>query len=60
MKSEIDDPVVAAYRQHVDLSLLRENLKLTYEQRLRKLQSALAFASELRRAGQQVRAARAR
>jgi hypothetical protein len=60
MKPEIDDPVVAAYRQHVDLSLLRENLKLTHEQRLMKLQSALAFAAELRRAGQQARDARRR
>lgn len=45
------DPVIAAYRQHVDLSLLRENLKLTPAQRLAKLQSALAFMAELRQAG---------
>lgn len=50
---EIDDPVIAAYRQHVDRSLLRENLKLTHEQRLMKLQAFLAFADELRRAGSQ-------
>jgi hypothetical protein len=31
------DPVVEAYKQGVDRSLLRENLKLTPDERLRKL-----------------------
>jgi hypothetical protein len=51
MNPIVDDPVIAVYRQHVDRSLLRENLKLTPEQRLMKLQSFLAFSEELRRAG---------
>jgi hypothetical protein len=50
-----DDPVIAVYRQHVDRSLLRENLKLTPEQRLMKLQSFLAFTEELRSAGARAR-----
>ncbi len=60
MKPWIDDPVVAAYRQNVDRSLLRENLKLTPEQRLRKLQSALAFNATLRNAGKKARASQLR
>jgi len=51
----VNDPVIAAFRQHVDLSLLRENLKLTPAQRLAKLQSAVAFTGELRRAGRRMR-----
>ena len=59
MNPIVDDPVIAVYRQHVDRSLLRENLKLTPEQRLMKLQSFLAFAEELRRAGARARKDRA-
>ncbi|MEO5719988.1 MAG: hypothetical protein ABIR71_00780 [Chthoniobacterales bacterium] len=51
------DPIVTAFRQHVDRSLLRENLKLTPAQRLAKLQSALAFMAELRQAGKNARSA---
>jgi len=35
----------------MDRSLLRENLKLTVEQRIRKRQELQRFAAELRRAG---------
>lgn len=45
------DPVIEAYMPGVDRTLLRENLKLTHEQRLQKLISFSAFAAELRRAG---------
>jgi hypothetical protein len=50
MKAETD-PVIRAYMQHVDRTLLRENLKLTPAQRLEKFVKFAAFASELRRAG---------
>jgi hypothetical protein len=50
------DPVINAYLKHVDRTLIRENLKLTPEQRLRKLMALQRFAEELRRAGR--RAAR--
>jgi hypothetical protein len=40
----------------VDRTLIRENLKLTPEQRLRKLMALQRFAEELKRAGR--RAAR--
>lgn len=45
------DPVVEAYKKHVDQSLLRERLKLTPEERLRDLMRLQAAAEELRRAG---------
>jgi hypothetical protein len=45
------DPVVEVYKKDVDRTLLRENLKLTVEERLRKFQSFIRFARELRDAG---------
>ncbi|MBV9947542.1 MAG: hypothetical protein JOZ69_11880 [Myxococcales bacterium] len=41
-------PVIEAYKKDVDLTLVRENLKLTPEQRLLKMISALRFAEEVR------------
>jgi hypothetical protein len=49
------DPVVEAYKRDVDRTLLRENLKLTPEERLRKLQAMQEWAVELRRAGRKLR-----
>ena len=45
------DPVVEAYKRDVDRTLLRENLKLSPEQRLLKLQDFVRFLSEVRAAG---------
>lgn len=45
------DPVIEAYKLHIDRTLLRENLKLTVEARFRKLEELQRFADELRRAG---------
>jgi hypothetical protein len=50
------DPVIEAYKVDVDRTLLRENLKLTPDQRLRKLQDRLAFTLELQAAGRRARA----
>ena len=44
------DPVIEAYKKDVDRSLIRENLKLTPEDRLRKLQSFMEGVEELRNA----------
>ena len=44
------DPVVEAYKRGIDRSLLRENLRLTVEQRFLKLRQLQRFAEELRRA----------
>lgn len=45
------DPVIEDYKKDIDRTLLRENLKLTVEERFRKLMAMQRFAEELRRAG---------
>jgi hypothetical protein len=45
------DPVVEAYKRDVDRSLLRANLALSVEQRLRRLIELQRFAEELKRTG---------
>ena len=52
------DPVVDAYKKDVDRTLLRENLKLTVEDRFRKFKSFARFARELHEAGQRSRSGR--
>lgn len=47
------DPVIEAYKKDVDRTLLRENLKLTVEQRIAKLQRALQLVEEAKRAGRE-------
>jgi hypothetical protein len=44
------DPVIELYKRDVDRTLLRENLKLTVEQRFRQLQELQRFAAALRQA----------
>jgi transcriptional regulator with XRE-family HTH domain len=44
------DPVVERYKQDVDRTLLRENLRRTVDQRLRSLADLQAFGTEVRRA----------
>ena len=44
------DPVIEAYKKDVDVTLIRENLKLSVEERLRKLMRMQKFVEELRRA----------
>ena len=46
---------VGDFMLDVDRTLLRENLKLTPEQRLEKFSSFMRFIAELRRAGENVR-----
>lgn len=45
------DRVIEAYKKDVDRTLLRENLKLTVEERVKKMQAALRFVEEIRRSG---------
>ncbi len=47
----VADPVIEAYKRHVDRSLIRKNLKLTVEERILQLARLQDFAEELRRAG---------
>jgi transcriptional regulator with XRE-family HTH domain len=42
------DPVIEAYKKDIDRTLLRENLKLTFEQRLRQHQQLAQFAAKFR------------
>ena len=49
------DPVIEAYKADVDRTLLRENLKLTPEERILKLGELQRFAEESRRAGKRAR-----
>jgi transcriptional regulator with XRE-family HTH domain len=53
-----EDRVIAAYKQDIDRTLLRENLRRTPEQRVRALQSLSRLATEARRAGRGLRRAR--
>jgi hypothetical protein len=45
------DPVIERYKQDVDKTLLRENLKLTVEQRLQQHRRVAKLAAALREAG---------
>jgi hypothetical protein len=49
------DPIVELYKKDVDRTLLRANLKLTVEQRLRNAMAHARFADEVRRAGKELR-----
>ncbi len=52
------DPVIEAYKKDVDRTLIRENLKLTVEQRFEQLMDLQRFAEELREAGRRARGGR--
>ena len=45
------DPVVEAYKRDIDMTLLRENLRRTPEERVRNLMALQRLAEEARRAG---------
>ena len=45
------DPVIEAYKKGIDLTLIRENLRLTVDQRIQQLMKMQEFAEELQRAG---------
>ncbi|HLG15114.1 MAG TPA: hypothetical protein VJH03_11515 [Blastocatellia bacterium] len=47
------DPVVEAYKKDIDRTLIRENLKLSVDERFEKLMMLQRFAEELRRAGRE-------
>jgi hypothetical protein len=53
-----DNDSVRDFMLDVDRTLLRENLKLTPEQRLEKFASFMRFIAELRRAGENMRSSR--
>ena len=43
------DPVIEAYKKDVDRTLIRENLKLTIDERVGRMIKALRLAEALRR-----------
>lgn len=45
------DPVIEAFKKDVDRTLLRENLKLTPDERVRKLAQFMRSLEEVRAAG---------
>ena len=47
------DPVIEAYKKDVDRTLIRENLRLSVEERFEKLMRLQRFAEELRRAARE-------
>lgn len=49
------DPAIEAYKKDVDRSLIRENLKLSVDERVRKMLSALGLVEEIRRSGTRAR-----
>jgi hypothetical protein len=49
------DPVIEAYKKDIDRTLIRENLKLSVEDRLRKAMRVARLAEEMRRAGREAR-----
>jgi hypothetical protein len=48
-------PVIEAFKKDIDRTLIRENLKLSHEERLLKLVQLQRFAHELRQAGRRAR-----
>lgn len=50
MDPSYKDPVIEFYRKDVDRTLLRQNLLLTPEQRLKKFAAALKMVEGLRKA----------
>ena len=51
------DPVVDAYKRHIDRTLLRQNLRRTVTERVANLIALQRLAAEARRAGQSRRSA---
>ena len=49
------DRVIDAYKKDVDVTLIRENLRLTVDQRFQQLMKLQQFAEDLRRAGRKAR-----
>jgi hypothetical protein len=45
------DPVIEVYRRDVDRTLIREQLRRSIDERVRRMISALRFATALREAG---------
>lgn len=49
------DPVIEAYKKHVDRTLIREQLRRSVDDRVKTMLGALRFAEELGAAGRRQR-----
>ncbi len=49
------DPVIETYKKGVDVTLIRENLRLTVDQRFQQLMKLQQFAEDLRSAKRKAR-----
>lgn len=49
------DAVIEAYKKDIDVTLIRQNLRLTVDQRFQQLMKLQQFAEELQRAGRKAR-----
>lgn len=49
------DPVIEHYKRGIDRTLLRANLRLSYAERLRRLEELYRFSRQLRQAGKRLR-----
>jgi hypothetical protein len=49
------DPVIEVYKKDIDRTLVRENLKLSVDERFQKAMALARFADEMRRAGREAR-----
>lgn len=49
------NPLIEHYKKNVDMSLLRENLKLTPTERVKNLMALQKMAEELKKAGKKLR-----
>ena len=49
------DTVIEAYKKDVDVTLIRENLRLTVDERFQQLMKLQQFAEELQQAGRKAR-----
>jgi len=54
-QANTSDPVIEAYKKHIDRTLIRQNLRLTVDQRFRQLMELQRFAEELQNAGRKAR-----
>ncbi len=51
------DPVIEAYKRDIDLTLIRENIRLSIDERFLQLIEHQRLAEELKQAGRRVRQA---
>ena len=49
------DPLIEVYKKGIDVTLIRENLRLTVDQRFQQLMKLQEFAEELQGAGRKAR-----